>query len=65
MVSTAAAMAFCLLGTLGNGDPLVYPLGRVSTHPLRMLGLTALGSNLGEFSVCKYHGRTAMWWAAG
>ena len=31
MVSTAAAMAFCLLGTLGNGDPLVYPLGRVST----------------------------------
>ena len=33
-MSTAAAIAFCLLGTRGNGNPLVYPLGRVSTETL-------------------------------
>ena len=32
IVNAAAAIVFCLLETRGNGDPLVYPLDRVSTY---------------------------------
>ena len=54
-MNAAAAIAFCLLVTCGNMDPFVYPLDRVSTHPPRMLGLIALWSNLGEYSLCNYY----------
>ena len=48
------------VGTLGNGDAHVYPFGRVPAHPLSVLGLKALDSVLGEPTVCKYQGLTAM-----
>jgi len=51
LVSAAAAIAFCLLGILGNGDLLVYPFLSVPTHPLGVLGLSARRSSRGEYSV--------------
>ena len=45
-------------GTLGSGTFLVYGSPRVSAHPLRELGLSALGSSTGDLLVCRYHGRT-------
>ena len=46
--------------TLGKGLDLMYPLGRVPTHPLRVLGTAALGKERGEFASCRYHGRTSL-----
>ena len=46
-------------GTLGKGTLRMYPSLSVPTHPFRVLGLSARGKCLGEFSVCKYHGLTA------
>ena len=45
-------------GTLGKGVRLLYGSPRVSTHPRRELGLSALGSSLGEFLLWMYHGLT-------
>ena len=45
-------------GTLGSGTFLVYGSPRVSARPLRELGLSALGSSLGEFLSWMYHGLT-------
>ena len=46
-------------GTGGKGTFRMYPLGRLPTHPFRVLGLAALGNTKGEFISCKYQGRTA------
>ena len=46
------------IGTLGNGVYLVYASPSVSAHPRRELGLSALGSTLGEFWSWMYHGLT-------
>ena len=40
-----------IVGTLGKGDVRVYPSGRVPAHPLSVLGLKALGKNLGDCAV--------------
>ena len=42
----------------GNGALLVYPPGRVPTHPFSVRGSSARGNIRGELSMCKYHGRT-------
>ena len=60
------ALVLCPLGTrlglvcgiLGRGADLMYPFGRVPTHPRRVLGAAALGKKRGETGWCKYHGRT-------
>ena len=36
-----------VLVSLGKGEALTYPLGRVPTHPHRVLGAAALGKLLG------------------
>ena len=43
---------------LGNTLPRVYTPGYLPTHPLRSLGLIALGNSLGDCGVCAYNGRT-------
>ena len=48
------------VSNLGNVDERKYPLGRVPTHPLRELGVAALGKTMGDESVYKYHGWTAI-----
>ena len=62
------ALVLCPLGTrlglvcgiLGRGADLMYPFGRVPTHPCRVLGAAALGKDRGDDGWCKYQGR--MFW---
>ena len=58
-LATRLAKILWLLGILGNGAFLMYPAGKVPTHPLRVLGFSARGRYLGELLECWYHGRTA------
>jgi hypothetical protein len=44
--------------TRGRGTDLRYPLSRVPVHPLRALGVCALGSTFGDNGVSMYHCRT-------
>lgn len=41
-----------LAGTLGRGTERMYPFARVPTHPRRVLGASACGSNVGDVSMC-------------
>ena len=54
-----SALVLCVRGTLGKGTLRMYPSFRVPTHPFRALGHAARGKYRGEFSICKYQGRTA------
>ena len=47
--------------THGSGVAFWYPSGSVPTHPLRVLGVMALGSNVGELFWWRYQGRTQRW----
>ncbi len=58
-------LALCTCGALGKGMLCTYPFFIVPTHPFIVLGLCAWGNYLGEFSICKYHGLTLMWWTPG
>ena len=48
-----------LLANLGKGADLTYPLGRVPTHPRRVLGAAARGKQRGAPGAYKYHCLTA------
>ncbi len=61
VTAQATGLVLCTHGTLRKGTLRMYPSLRVPTHPFRVLGLSVLGKYLGEFSVCKYQGLTAMW----
>ena len=52
-------LVLCNRVTLGKGTVRMFPSLSVPTNPFRVLGLSACGKYLGEFSVCKYHGCTA------
>ena len=55
------AYAATALVILGRGLLEEYPPAWIPTHPLRALGVAALGSNCTKVCSCKYHGRTFMW----
>ena len=48
-----------VLVSLGKGKALTYPLGRVPTHPRRVLGVAARGKRRGVPGAHRYHCRTA------
>jgi hypothetical protein len=48
-----------VLVSLGKGEALTYPLGRVPTHPRRVLGVAARGKQRGVPGAYRYHCRTA------
>jgi hypothetical protein len=48
-----------VLVSLGKGEALTYPLGRVPTHPRRVLGVAACGKQRGVPGAYRYHCRTA------
>ena len=43
----------------GRGTDLMYPLGRVPTHPFRVLGFVARGKKRGEICIWRYQGRNS------
>jgi hypothetical protein len=47
-------IVLCISGTLSRGTLCMYPLGRVPTHPFRVLGRVAHGNTKGGFSSCWY-----------
>ena len=54
----------CLLSPIwshGNGTDLMYPLERLPTHPLRVLGVSALGRTCGGVVAWRYHGQIMLW----
>jgi hypothetical protein len=48
-----------VLVSLGKGEDLTYPFGRVPTHPRRVLGAAARGKRRGASRAYKYHCLTA------
>ena len=43
----------------GRGTYLMYPSGRVPTHPFRVLGFFARGKKRGELCIWRYQVRTS------
>ena len=54
-------LSVCRPGTciLGRGEDRIYPLGRLPTHPFRVLGFAARGKKRGELFMWRYQGRTS------
>ena len=56
----AGFSSVCRPGTciLGRGTDRIYPLGRLPTHPFRVLGFSARGKKRGELCIWRYQGCT-------
>ena len=60
VVCTVSVIQYVHTGYVqGRGTYLMYPLGRVPTQPLRVLGFVARGKKRGELCIWRYSGRTS------